>query len=247
LEDAAGLLAGAPLSLEDPILNFAALSAASPSLSVDPSTISIATAEDLLPWLETISAASSPLVGLDSIIAPTIISPPPSSPESVVLKEEQKFSNTSLEPAHLPSPVLSAASPSSSPVSPLDINHSAFPALYIQSPPPSDDANTSATKSRKRPAPVVEDDDEVIMKRMKNTEAARRSRARKVARLECLEMDVSRLESDKANLLVRLAVVENENASFMQREVELNKRIHDLELQLAESHRAMVMGLSHQR
>ncbi|KAJ3113285.1 hypothetical protein HDU96_003589 [Phlyctochytrium bullatum] len=96
---------------------------------------------------------------------------------------------------------------------------------------------------KKRPAGDDSEDDDVVMKRMKNTEAARRSRARKLARLESLEAEVNTLEHDKAALLVRLAVLESEQATFNQREADLNKRINQLELQLAESHRAMVLGM----
>ncbi|KAJ3216398.1 hypothetical protein HDU67_009533 [Dinochytrium kinnereticum] len=88
-----------------------------------------------------------------------------------------------------------------------------------------------------------DDGDESALKRAKNTEAARRSRARKLAKLESLQTDVDGLERDKSALLVRLAVLENEQVSFSQREADLNARIQQLEGQLAESHRAMILSM----
>ncbi|KAJ3112440.1 hypothetical protein HDU96_004554 [Phlyctochytrium bullatum] len=86
--------------------------------------------------------------------------------------------------------------------------------------------------------------DDATLKRMKNTEAARRSRARKLARLESLEAEVVTLEKEKSALMVRLAVLENEQANFAQREADLNTRIGQLEQQLSESHKAMILSLS---
>ncbi|KAJ3412207.1 hypothetical protein HDV05_001117 [Chytridiales sp. JEL 0842] len=232
----ADLLSNTTFNLEDPILNFAALSA-SPSSLTSNATFSPAGSDiELMPWL-------APFTAVDQTIIPSIISPPPSSPESNI--DVIKPENTETI-AHLPSPVLSSTSPASvshSPLTPFEISQAAFPALYVNetsaSAPVAAAPAPVKKQQKKRVAEDKEEDDDTVYKRMKNTEAARRSRARKVARMESLEADVNRLEGEKANLLVRLAVVESENSSLMQREVELNKRIHDLEHQLAESHRAM--------
>ncbi|KAI9193533.1 uncharacterized protein BJ171DRAFT_171516 [Polychytrium aggregatum] len=82
--------------------------------------------------------------------------------------------------------------------------------------------------------------DPVVAKRIKNTEAARRSRQRKIQRLDSLEHQVSLLENDKSQLQIRLAVLENERHSWAAREQEYVSRIQHLEAQLAESHRAMI-------
>lgn len=71
--------------------------------------------------------------------------------------------------------------------------------------------------------------DEATLRRVKNTEAARRSRARKTAKLETLEDEVKRLEADKNGLLLRLAVLENETKGSAFREAMLIKRVADLE------------------
>jgi hypothetical protein len=69
-------------------------------------------------------------------------------------------------------------------------------------------------------------------RRAKNTEAARRSRARKQAKLETLEADVKRLEADKNGLLLKLAVLENETKGGAYRESMLVKRVAELERML---------------
>ncbi|KAJ3116464.1 hypothetical protein HK098_006584 [Nowakowskiella sp. JEL0407] len=86
--------------------------------------------------------------------------------------------------------------------------------------------------------------DPEALKRKKNTEAARRSRARKMQRLDSLEHQVNDLVAEKSTLVLRLAVLENEKVGWNQREMEMGARIRMLEAQLAESHRAMMnMGL----
>ncbi|KAI8921599.1 hypothetical protein BC831DRAFT_476469 [Entophlyctis helioformis] len=84
------------------------------------------------------------------------------------------------------------------------------------------------------------DDSPLAVKRARNNEAARRSRERKMRRLEELEVQVTALDAEKADLLVRLAVVENERTSWMNRERELVHRVLALESQLGESHRALM-------
>ncbi|KAH6566899.1 hypothetical protein BASA50_002584 [Batrachochytrium salamandrivorans] len=78
------------------------------------------------------------------------------------------------------------------------------------------------------------------IKRARNNEAARRSRERKMKRLEELEIQVSQLDTDKADLTVRLAVLENERSAWAHRERELLNRALTLEKQLNESHQALM-------
>ncbi|KAJ3004480.1 UNVERIFIED_CONTAM: hypothetical protein HDU68_005094, partial [Siphonaria sp. JEL0065] len=85
-----------------------------------------------------------------------------------------------------------------------------------------------------------EDDDESLVKRMRNTEAARKSRARKAAKVDSLESKVAALESETTSLSVRIAVLESDASSFAQREADLKKRVAMLEDQLAESYRALL-------
>ncbi|TPX47194.1 hypothetical protein SeMB42_g01444 [Synchytrium endobioticum] len=104
--------------------------------------------------------------------------------------------------------------------------------------------SSSSAVSRKRvPSREVDDDScesTVVAKRQKNTEAARRSRARKVARMEMLEGRVRELEADGSTLSLQIAVLENEKAGWMDREVGLRKRIASLESQLQQAHTSMM-------
>ncbi|KAJ3047669.1 hypothetical protein HK102_012866 [Quaeritorhiza haematococci] len=136
------------------------------------------------------------------------------------------------------------------------------------SPPPQQEASPAedpATKpvSKKRARDSSDDDDvfvkplpvkrsrissdeeeklspEALIKRQRNTEAARRSRQRKVEKMEGLQDQVRDLENDRNKLKLRVAVLENERSSWNAREKELLSRVSHLEQQLAESHRAML-------
>ncbi|ORY47656.1 hypothetical protein BCR33DRAFT_76031 [Rhizoclosmatium globosum] len=136
----------------------------------------------------------------------------------------------------MPSAPSSLVAPTSTTLSPTLSTHStmfASDSEFIPSP------TMEKECSKKRRAPVQELD-EAATKRARNTEAARKSRARKAAKVEDLEHKVDVLESDKSVLTVRIAVLENDAASFNQREQDLKRRVALLELQLAESHRALL-------
>ncbi|KAI9008104.1 hypothetical protein BC832DRAFT_407812 [Gaertneriomyces semiglobifer] len=95
--------------------------------------------------------------------------------------------------------------------------------------------------SRKRRASEDQDEDEfTLIKRKKNTEAARRCRQRKVQRLGELQLQVDGLEADKSELLTKVAILESERKLFQERENAMVTRIAELERQLSESHRAML-------
>ncbi|EGF82194.1 hypothetical protein BATDEDRAFT_36745 [Batrachochytrium dendrobatidis JAM81] len=85
----------------------------------------------------------------------------------------------------------------------------------------------------------------LAVKRARNNEAARRSRERKMKKLVELEVQVTHLDTEKTDLLVRLAVLESERTTWMHRERELAHRVLALETQLSESHRALMhVGLN---
>ncbi|KAJ3079958.1 hypothetical protein HK100_010270 [Physocladia obscura] len=81
---------------------------------------------------------------------------------------------------------------------------------------------------------------DATLKRLRNTAAARKSRARKAAKVDSLEVKVDALEKEKSFLTVRIAVLENDAMGFAQREDDLKRRVALLERQLMESHRALV-------
>ncbi|KAG4090134.1 hypothetical protein H8356DRAFT_1713907 [Neocallimastix lanati (nom. inval.)] len=76
---------------------------------------------------------------------------------------------------------------------------------------------------------------ELALKRQKNTEAARRSRMRKVLKMETLENHVKRLEGENKNLSIRLAMLESNRIEWESKEKKLLDKIKDLEEQLAEA------------
>ncbi|KAI8363800.1 hypothetical protein EDC96DRAFT_511779 [Choanephora cucurbitarum] len=92
--------------------------------------------------------------------------------------------------------------------------------------------------TNKRKSENVESD-EAAQKRQKNTDAARRSRLKKIIKMETLEKQVTELESDNARLTTRVAVLESEKSALVSKDKGLEERIRVLEAQLAEAHRAL--------
>ncbi|OBZ84535.1 hypothetical protein A0J61_07415 [Choanephora cucurbitarum] len=92
--------------------------------------------------------------------------------------------------------------------------------------------------TNKRKSENVESD-EAAQKRQKNTDAARRSRLKKIIKMETLEKQVTELESDNARLTTRVAVLESEKSALVSKDKDLEERIRVLEAQLAEAHRAL--------
>ncbi|KAI7897768.1 uncharacterized protein BX663DRAFT_527139 [Cokeromyces recurvatus] len=96
--------------------------------------------------------------------------------------------------------------------------------------------------SSQLPSPLkrkINETDEAALKRQKNTDAARRSRLKKLIKMENLEKQVSELEGDNARLTTRVAVLESEKGALIEKDKTLEERIRTLEAQLAEAHRAL--------
>ncbi|KAI9335229.1 hypothetical protein BD770DRAFT_402195 [Pilaira anomala] len=91
----------------------------------------------------------------------------------------------------------------------------------------------------KRKIETQKDTDEISQKRQKNTDAARRSRLKKIVKMETLEKQVSNLEADNSRLTTRVAVLESEKDALITKDRGLEDRIRVLEAQLAEAHRAL--------
>ncbi|KAI7867086.1 uncharacterized protein EV154DRAFT_532235 [Mucor mucedo] len=100
-------------------------------------------------------------------------------------------------------------------------------------------AFTPTMNTTKRKLEIQQDSDEVSQKRQKNTDAARRSRLKKIVKMETLEKQVHQLESDNSRLTTRVAVLESEKVALHAKDVGLEDRIRVLEAQLAEAHRAL--------
>ncbi|KAI8882015.1 hypothetical protein K501DRAFT_286073 [Backusella circina FSU 941] len=99
-------------------------------------------------------------------------------------------------------------------------------------------AFSASPRSRKRASDITPGD-EAAVKRQKNTDAARRSRLRKVQKMDCLEGRVSELEKLNAGLLMRVAVLDSEKTNLKAKESSYEARIRNLEEQLAEAHKAL--------
>lgn len=98
--------------------------------------------------------------------------------------------------------------------------------------------SASPARTRKR-ADDIDPNDDAAVKRQKNTDAARRSRLRKVQKMETLEVRVSELEKINSGLLMRVAVLDSEKTNLKAKESSYENRIRVLEEQLAEAHKAL--------
>ncbi|GAA5797178.1 hypothetical protein EDC94DRAFT_594017 [Helicostylum pulchrum] len=98
---------------------------------------------------------------------------------------------------------------------------------------------TPTMNSTKRKVDPQKDNDEISQKRQKNTDAARRSRLKKIVKMETLEKQVNELEADNSRLTTRVAVLESEKTALVSKDIGLEDRIRVLEAQLAEAHRAL--------
>ncbi|KAG0262109.1 hypothetical protein BG011_000306 [Mortierella polycephala] len=100
-------------------------------------------------------------------------------------------------------------------------------------------AASRAKASKKRQLTPEEEAEEIVAKRAKNTDAARRSRLKKLIKLEGLEAKASDLESANNALNMKIAILETEKNGFLAKDVEQTARIAQLEAQLAEAHAAL--------
>ncbi|KAI8970207.1 hypothetical protein BDF20DRAFT_826335, partial [Mycotypha africana] len=82
--------------------------------------------------------------------------------------------------------------------------------------------------------------DSVLLKRQRNTDAARRSRLRKLVKMETLEKRVEVLRANNEQLKVKLAVLESEVIHTAEKEERNRQRIQDLEAQLTVAHKQLV-------
>ncbi|KAG0047451.1 hypothetical protein BGZ83_007510 [Gryganskiella cystojenkinii] len=122
-------------------------------------------------------------------------------------------------------------------------NHSTsvLPALNMPAPVvvPKVESVESIAANKKRAISPEEEPDEIVAKRAKNTDAARRSRLKKLVKLETLETKVSELESTNTRLTMKVAVLETEKNGHLVKEAEQSVRIAQLEAKLAEAHAAL--------
>ncbi|KAF8930079.1 hypothetical protein EDD21DRAFT_412603 [Dissophora ornata] len=111
--------------------------------------------------------------------------------------------------------------------------------ISFPSPIASESEFSQAKGNKKRALSPEEDVDEIVAKRAKNTDAARRSRLKKLVRLETLETKVTELESTNNRLNMKVAILETEKTGHLVKEAEQSTRIAQLEAKLAEAHAAL--------
>ncbi|KAI7885987.1 hypothetical protein K492DRAFT_178722 [Lichtheimia hyalospora FSU 10163] len=101
---------------------------------------------------------------------------------------------------------------------------------------------TSSCMRNKRSSSTSSHDskDDIALKRQRNTDAARRSRLRKVQKMEGLEQRVKELQTLNEQLQLKVAVLESERDAAKRKQDKYEKRVHELETQLAEAHEALV-------
>ncbi|KAG0739192.1 hypothetical protein G6F57_005719 [Rhizopus arrhizus] len=98
--------------------------------------------------------------------------------------------------------------------------------------------STQQPTSRKRP---IDEPMEVILKRQRNTDAARRSRLRKTLRMESLENRVQELNKENEQLRVKVAVLESKVNHISEKESRNRQRVLELEAQLASVHQQLLL------
>ncbi|KAF9193618.1 hypothetical protein BGZ49_003263 [Haplosporangium sp. Z 27] len=108
--------------------------------------------------------------------------------------------------------------------------------VSVASSPVESSQQTNKSPSKKRAFTPEEEQDEVAAKRAKNTDAARRSRLKKLVRLETLETKVTELEATNNKLNMKVAILETEKNGHLVKEAEQSARIAQLEAKLAEAH-----------
>ncbi|CAG8647450.1 5124_t:CDS:1 [Dentiscutata erythropus] len=117
------------------------------------------------------------------------------------------------------------------------------PAVIVPSKP--SQTKPASGRSRKRSENDVEKDPETVseelaIKRAKNTDAARRSRLRKVMKMDSLEKQVNVLKVENSELQTRIAVLESEKKGLEEKNIDKDNRIRLLEQQLTEAHERLI-------
>jgi hypothetical protein len=110
---------------------------------------------------------------------------------------------------------------------------------------PSMNLPVKSTTRNKRSIRAVDKDpqivaDELAVKRAKNTKAARRSRLRKLMKMNSLEQQVTDLKTENNDLQTRIAVLESQNKGLEEKNSEKDARVKMLEQQLTEAHERLI-------
>lgn len=156
---------------------------------------------------------------------------------SISSDDSPKNSFMSISSAESPKSSLMPTSSVETPKSPAVVSSSSTTATPT--------SNKLGTRHRKRSIGEIAKDpqhmaDELAMKRAKNTDAARRSRLRKVMKMETLEKQVIELKKENTDLQTRIAVLESEKKGLEDKNAEKESRVKMLEQQLSEAHERLI-------
>ncbi|KAG0083079.1 hypothetical protein BGZ93_008021 [Podila epicladia] len=215
------------VSEESPLLELENLVGTGPSL-FEPSSLG-------LPSVPTLSLPQSPISSSSNTTSFSALQRAAAElnipwSEELGLAYLARVQSTSVEVPSLPAVSLVAPSPSplASPVLSSIAGHKTV------SP-----AKTTTSNKKRAVASFEEESDEVLAKRAKNTDAARRSRLKKLVKLETLEVKVHELEATNNRLNMRIAVLETEKNNFLIKDAEQAARIAQLEAKVVEAHLAL--------
>lgn len=100
--------------------------------------------------------------------------------------------------------------------------------------------SSNSNNKRERSESIDDPQDLVVLKRQRNTDAARRSRLRKAQKMDALEKRVLDLEAENERLRLRAAVAESDRANIEAKEKRSRVRVLELERQLADTHKALL-------
>ncbi|KNC97574.1 uncharacterized protein SPPG_07047 [Spizellomyces punctatus DAOM BR117] len=120
--------------------------------------------------------------------------------------------------------------------------HQRKPSQQQQQQQPSSTVTPTPTRTRARShsdaTPEGGSDEAALqLKRLRNTEAARRSRLRRVARMDELEARIKEMEAENHRLVLRVASLENERVARESKSFADEQKIRKLEGQLSEAAR----------
>ncbi|KAG0281841.1 hypothetical protein BGZ95_008983 [Linnemannia exigua] len=239
----------------------AAPATAAPMMPLTPEAVQQAAAALNIPWsksLETAVLAQSLLASIPmalqmpAAIKPSVapLSPAPQSPPVLLPKQTERAISPaapvmpapiaeqrapSLAPA-TPRPSLSILSSSQTPVPGKSVTATTYKSAYRSTSIP----HSSLKRSREASEPPsvldgkdVSEMDETALKRAKNTDAARRSRHKKLVRMEGLEQRVAELEVENSMFETKLNEVELERSLLADKDQMQQARIQELERMLA--------------
>ncbi|KAF9122479.1 hypothetical protein BGW39_009713 [Mortierella sp. 14UC] len=200
------------------------LQAASPAIPALTSTaVQQAAAALNIPWSAELESAVMAQAALGSASPLAVVAPQPAASPILAEMVEAVEAQFSPSPSVVSTPTVSREASVAPEVGTVSVAAPAAP----------------KPKSKKRRLTPEEEAAEIVAKRAKNTDAARRSRMKKLIKLEGLEAKVFDLESANSDLNMRIAILETEKSGFLAKEAEQAARIAQLEAQLAEAHASL--------